>query len=320
MSHEAYELAALTMRYVFTALMLLIVWRACRGALIDSRRAAKLRQLSPMTGVCGELVALEADERLRRGMRFPVIREGAIGSARRSDVRIRHSSVRRRHAFFQLADDGLHVRSHAGARLRDGDGRLVRELVLTDGGELTVGRVRLLLVLSVPDAPRRAYTHHEDERKPARRSDDDFVFPDDAEYDFPDDGRGTARRSGDGDFSFPGDERGPDGSSGDGRRAARRPGDGASSNDMRGTARRSGDVSGDARRAVRRTVDGDFSFPGDGDYPGDFSDAARKTVRRPGDERRTAHKSGDVSGAGRRQADDFGADPDDLFDVGDDSF
>lgn len=292
MSQEAYELAALTMRYVFTALMLLIVWRACRGALIDSRRAAKLRQLSPMTGVCGELVALEADERLRRGMRFPVIREGAIGSARRSDVRIRHSSVRRRHAFFQLADDGLHVRSHAGARLRDGDGRLVRELVLTDGGELTVGRVRLLLVLSVPDAPRRAYTHHEDERKPARRSDDDFVFPDDAEYDFPDDGRGTARR----------------------------PGDGASSNDMRGTARRSGDVSGDARRAVRRTVDGDFSFPGDGDYPDDFSDAARKTVRRPGDERRTAHKSGDVSGAGRRQADDFGADPDDLFDVGDDSF
>ena len=129
MSQEAYELAALTMRYVFTALMLLIVWRACRGALIDSRRAAKLRQLSPMTGVCGELVALEADERLRRGMRFPVIREGAIGSARRSDVRIRHSSVRRRHAFFQLADDGLHVRSHAGARLRDGGGRLVRELV-----------------------------------------------------------------------------------------------------------------------------------------------------------------------------------------------
>ena len=278
MSQEAYELAALTMRYAFTALMLLIVWRACRGALIDSRRAAKLRQLSPMTGVCGELVALEADERLRRGMRFPVIREGAIGSARRSDVRIRHSSVRRRHAFFQLADDGLHVRSHAGARLRDGDGRLVRELVLTDGGELTVGRVRLLLVLSVPDAPRRAYTHHEDERKPARRSDDDFVFPDDAEYDFPDDGRGTARR----------------------------PGDGASSNDMRGTARRSGGE--------------DFSFPGDGDYPGDFSDATRKTVRRPGDERRTAHKSGDVSGAGRRQADDFGADPDDLFDVGDDSF
>ena len=133
MSQEAYELAALTMRYVFTALMLMIVWRACRGALIDSRRAAKLRQLSPMTGVCGELVALEADERLRRGMRFPVIREGAIGSARRSDVRIRQSSVRRRHAFFQLADDGLHVRSHAGARLRDGGGRLVRELVLTDG-------------------------------------------------------------------------------------------------------------------------------------------------------------------------------------------
>ena len=294
MSHEAYELAALTMRYVFTALMLLIVWRACRGALIDSRRAAKLRQLSPMTGVCGELVALEADERLRRGMRFPVIREGAIGSARRSDVRIRHSSVRRRHAFFQMADDGLHVRSHAGARLRDGDGRPVRELTLTDGDELTVGRVRLLLVLSVPDAPRRAYTHREEERRTVQRA-DDFRFPDD-DFDFPADS---------GDPDFPADERRTarrmDDTSMNERKTARRTGDSGDfdfSADERRPSRRTDDTSMNERRTARRTGDsGGFDFPADG--------------RRP-------------SGAGRRPArgldDDFDTDPDDLFDVGDDPF
>ena len=133
MSSEAYELTAMTARYVFAALMLWIVWRACRGAWIDSRRAARLRRLSPMTGLCGEMVAVEGEGQARRGMRYPVIREGTIGSSRRADIRIRHASVRRRHAYFQLTAAGLSVRGPAGARLRDGDGHLVRELQLVDG-------------------------------------------------------------------------------------------------------------------------------------------------------------------------------------------
>lgn len=174
MSSDAYELIALTARYIFAALMLLIVFRAARGALVDSRRASRLRRLSPMTGVCGEFVALDGGQRVRRGMRFPVIREGAIGSSRRADVRIRDASVRRRHALFQLADDGLHVRSHAGARLRDRDGRAVRELTLSDGDEIVIGGVPLLLVLNVPDAPRRVHpapTAQDDD-------DDDLFHPD----------------------------------------------------------------------------------------------------------------------------------------------
>ncbi len=83
-------------------------------------------------------------------MRYPVIREGTIGSSRRADIRIRHASVRRRHAYFQLTEAGL-VRGHAGARLRDGDGHLVRELKLVDGDALSVGNIRLLLVLSMPE-------------------------------------------------------------------------------------------------------------------------------------------------------------------------
>ena len=53
MSQNTYELIALAMRYFFAGMMLLIVLRAGRGALIDSRRAARLRKLSPMAGVVG---------------------------------------------------------------------------------------------------------------------------------------------------------------------------------------------------------------------------------------------------------------------------
>lgn len=155
MSTDAFELLALTMRYVFAGLMLLIVLRAARGMIVDSRRAAKLRRLSPMTGISGELVVLEPLPKLPRGMRFPVIREGMIGSSRRADVRIRDKSVRGRHLLFQLTEAGLHIRTHAGTRLRDSLGEPARELMLLDGDSFYVGNVHLLLVLSVPDLPRK---------------------------------------------------------------------------------------------------------------------------------------------------------------------
>lgn len=166
MSADAYELLALTARYVFTALMLLIVLRAARGALVDSRRAAKLRRLSPMTGISGELVVMDPLPKLPRGMRFPVIREGMIGTGRRADVRIRHASVRRRHALFQLTERGLHIRTHASSRLFDAVGNPARELTLLDGDSFTLGGVHLLLVLSVPDLirkPTRTNYVHDDE-------------------------------------------------------------------------------------------------------------------------------------------------------------
>lgn len=155
MSSGAFELLSLTMRYVFTGLMLLIVLRAARGALVDSRRAARLRRLSPMTGLSGELVLLDALPKIPRGMRWPVIREGAIGASRRSDIRIRHASLRGRHALFQLTESGLSVRTHAAARMRDSLGNPAKELTLLDGDSFYLGSARLLLVLSVPDLPRR---------------------------------------------------------------------------------------------------------------------------------------------------------------------
>ena len=148
MNQDLYEIMALGARYVFAGLMLLIVLRAWRITIIDSRRAGTLRRMSPQTGISGELVVLEGDGKARRGMKYPVIREGMIGTSRRADIRIRHGSVRRRHAYFQLTEDGLRVRTHAGAPMRDGHGHPVRALLLQDGAELFIGDVHLLLVLS----------------------------------------------------------------------------------------------------------------------------------------------------------------------------
>ena len=163
MSQNLYEIVALAARYAFAGLMALIVLRAWRITLVDSRRAATLRHLSPSTGISGELVVLEGDEKARRGMKYPVIREGMIGTSRRADIRVRHSSVRRRHAYFQLTEDGLFIRTHAGAPMRDGDGRPVRSLTLPDGVEFMIGRVRLLLVLT--EAPEPASPHRRDRRE-----------------------------------------------------------------------------------------------------------------------------------------------------------
>lgn len=176
MSTNAFELLSLTMRYVFTGLMLLIIIRAARGALIDSRRAARLRRLSPMTGLSGELVLLDALPRIPRGMRWPVIREGAIGASRRSDIRIRNASLRGRHALFQLTESGLSVRTHAAARMRDFLGNPARELTLLDGDSFYLGSAHLLLVLSVPDLPRRPTRTDYDADTP----DDDDLFDIDA--------------------------------------------------------------------------------------------------------------------------------------------
>lgn len=189
MNQSLYEIVALGARYVFAGLMVLIVLRAWRITLVDSRRASQLRRMSPQTGLSGELLVIDGDEKARRGMKYPVIREGMIGSSRRADIRIRHSSVRRRHAYFQLTEDGLSVRTHAGAPMRDGDDRPARALTLPDGGEFMIGRVRLLLVLT--EAPEPA-AHHRHERRDARADADDDA--DDALFDVADAPREPSER------------------------------------------------------------------------------------------------------------------------------
>jgi len=168
MSKSLYELLALCARYLFAGLMALIVIRAWRITVVDSRRAKTLRRISPETGLIGEMMVIEGDEKARRGMKYKVTREGQIGSARRADIRIRHSSVRRRHAYYLMTEEGLKVRSHAGAPLRDEAGYPVREMILRDGDNITVGRVQLMLVLTQAPEPERI------SRRKKRRGDEGY--------------------------------------------------------------------------------------------------------------------------------------------------
>ena len=110
-----------------------------------------------------------------------------MGSGRRADVRVRHSSVRSRHAFYQMTREGLFVRGHASARLRDGAGRAARELTLGDGDVLQLGAVKMMLVLSdgggAPDEMNRRVLR----RRPERPDGSDGA-PDEDVFDVSDDG------------------------------------------------------------------------------------------------------------------------------------
>ena len=162
-SDGLYEILALAARYFFAGLFLLIVLRAWRVTVRDARRARKLRRLSPQTGLSGELVVLEGEGRARRGMRYPVIREGTLGSARSADVRVRHPSVRPRHARFELTEEGLSLTAVSGAKLLDGDGERTRKLLLRDGDCFTAGSVFLTLVLIDATGCAGDYEGQEDE-------------------------------------------------------------------------------------------------------------------------------------------------------------
>lgn len=160
MNANAYDLLALCLRYVFAALMVLILLRAWKITAVDWQRSHRLRRLSPETGIVGEFLVVEGHERSRVGMRYPVILEGTIGSGRGCDIRLRSGSVRHRHAIFQMTEDGLYIRGHAGGRLRDGLGRPAKTLTLRDGSYITIGAVRLMLILSGAESPHEACAEH----------------------------------------------------------------------------------------------------------------------------------------------------------------
>ena len=83
MSQNVYELIALAARYGFTALMVLIVLRAWRLTIVDSRRAQTLRRLSPETGLSGELIVMEGDQQAPQARLVPADPRGPFGARQR---------------------------------------------------------------------------------------------------------------------------------------------------------------------------------------------------------------------------------------------
>lgn len=196
MNTNVYEILALGMRYVFAALMLLIVLRALIVTMVDSKRAAQLRRLNPKTGIIGEFLVMESSGWARQGKRFPVTLEGCIGASSRADIRIRRNGLHARHAYYQMTKAGLYVRGHAGITLRDEDGDYVRERILADGDVLYIGRLELMLILhEASAAPSFNIEKRRRRPEPVQNDEDIFgfepeennIYPENDPYDIPED-------------------------------------------------------------------------------------------------------------------------------------
>ncbi len=142
MSQEAYQLLARAMRYVFILIaalffLLTVVWMRR-----DQRQWNKEKKQLPDAGTVGELV--DADS-LRR---YPVPREGTLGSSRRCDIRIIGRGVRRRHADVRFREGkGLMIIPSGGGRITL-NGRTVTSPVCAGrGARLRIGSVLLTLKL-----------------------------------------------------------------------------------------------------------------------------------------------------------------------------
>ena len=156
-----YERLALWMRYFFVLLALAFVVRAWVITVRDNRRARAVRAWLPETGTIGEWLVLDAaGEQARKGVRYPILNEGMIGSGRRSDVRLYHPDVLREHAYFVATENGLRIRpvgeapvyveSQVGGTYHPADGYVD----MADGDVLVIGGLRMMLTLFDAHAPR----------------------------------------------------------------------------------------------------------------------------------------------------------------------
>ena len=149
MRSDWYTLLSMGMRYWFVAIAAIIVLRAWRATLRDTRRARVLRSWAPDTGAIGEIVVIGGGKGVRKGSRIPVPKEGLLGSSRRSDVRLKHSDVRRYHAHIEQRENGVLMETIGKAEIWLG-GRTGNKLLLRDGDKFMIGPLTLMLVLYSP--------------------------------------------------------------------------------------------------------------------------------------------------------------------------
>ncbi len=168
MANEAYELLAMLMRYVFVLIGCLILFRAYRWMRKDARNYKREMKRLPDAGLVGEMVDMNT------GKNYPLPREGVLGSAASSDIRIRAAGVGGRHVAFAF-ENGKGVRITPQLRRRVFlDGQEVRgDAYALHGSQLQVGdtvlRVRLFAGLNVP---------HPVEYQPPEDMDDTDWLPD----------------------------------------------------------------------------------------------------------------------------------------------
>ena len=149
MAGSGYEIFALLMRYVFVALGALILLRAFLWLRKDARAYRGEIKNLPDAGLVGEMVDIYT------GSRYPLPREGVLGSGHSCDIRIRGGMLDRRALRFLFVDGkGLSVTAQGRQQVAL-DGQVLRGTgYALHGTQLEVGgvtlRVRLFAGLNVP--------------------------------------------------------------------------------------------------------------------------------------------------------------------------
>ncbi|MGN0755142.1 MAG: hypothetical protein ACI4ME_11870 [Aristaeellaceae bacterium] len=160
---KIYEVLSLGMRYFFTFLGLLIVWRSFLWLRKDRRQTHKrLRQL-PDAGTIGILTVESGSSELKPGTLLPVPHEGVLGFVRTCDVVVPVDDVAPVHLDFCFVDgEGLYVYPRRGCEITVDamvltSRREARQCPMQHGSLLLVGQAALRLGvfagLDVPEAP-----------------------------------------------------------------------------------------------------------------------------------------------------------------------
>lgn len=109
---DAYESAALILRFLFVLLGAGIFLRAAWMTLKDSARARSLRQLEEKTGAIAHFVIIDA-----RGNKnvVQIPREGTVGSQWKCDVKISGIGLEKKHFYFEIIGGGIVITPLDGA-------------------------------------------------------------------------------------------------------------------------------------------------------------------------------------------------------------
>ena len=162
MPDHIYEILSLAMRYVFTLLGVLIVWRAFSWLRKDRRlKHKRLRQL-PDAGTIGVLTVEAGSDELPEGSIIPVPSEGVLGFLRTCDIVVPVEGVEREHIDFTFRNGhGLYVYPRRGCSFQlDGmdvqTRRDARSTPMQHGSVITLGQATLRLgVFEGLDVPTR---------------------------------------------------------------------------------------------------------------------------------------------------------------------
>ncbi len=140
MNPEMYTIAALAARYLFAALMAIIVGIAFGITKTDAKRARVLHDMLEDERSIG---ALFGD-----GKRYFLPIQGIIGSSRRADVVIHGKGIRRFHARFEWMKGGMLIEPLGKAEVAIGKQRVTGERFFArSGDEIHLGGSKFLLQL-----------------------------------------------------------------------------------------------------------------------------------------------------------------------------